>query len=221
MAKNIDIHIDQDNLILYEVASGITGVGNIIHVTKDTITIGYSTKALNIKLSNTSSSTSASASVEPYRFDTIMTGAGGVGGRMRVHLETNVALGGWANALKVDVDCKTNGRATGLLSVANAEITMPASAGGAGTYAVYEAEVVCPTSWTGTNGVAVFYIGTSGATKANFDTYGYLFDIRGVTSATDGFWHDHAGAHPANIEEWLRIKTPAGDRYIPVYDAQT
>ena len=176
-------------------------------------------KALQIY--TTCASTNTGTSYEPQFINNILTGAGQVGGRFRVNMETNVALGGWANAFKASVDCKTSGRATGLLSVINADLTMPASAPGAGTYAVYEANVLCPTSWTGTNGVAIFYINTSGSTKANFDTYGLLFDIRGVASGSSSFWYDKGSGLTGTMGEYLRIQTPGGTRYLGVWDTLT
>ncbi len=176
----------------------------------------YTDKALAVY--NTCESVNASTSFEPILFNTVMTGAGQVGGRVRVNMQTNVALGGWANAFKASVDCQTSGRATGLLSVSCHEITMPASAGGAGTYAVIEAEIVCPASWAGTNNVDVFYIAASGATVANFDDYGYLFDLTGVTSGAAHIWYDNQKAAPA-VEEFIRVKTPAGDRFLGLYNA--
>jgi len=167
----------------------------------------------------TCSSTSGSTSAQPWLFNTAMTGAGGVGGRMRINLDVNVALGGWANALKCSVDCKTNGRAAGLLTVINAELTMPGSAGGAGTYAVYEAEVVCPASWTGTNNVSIFYIAASGATVTNFDTYGYLFDISGVTSGATSFWY--TGTTAGTGDNVIRIRVNGADKWLLVADDVT
>lgn len=171
-----------------------------------------------LKVYTTNASVDAGNSVEPVLFNTVMTGAGGVGGRVRVNMETDVALGGWANAFKASVDCLTSGRATGLMSVSCHEMTMPASAGGAGTYAIIEAEIVCPASWAGTNDVNVFYIAASGATVTNFDTYGYLFDLSGVASGAGSIWYDNQKAAPA-VEEFIRVKTPSGIRYLALYDA--
>lgn len=114
--------------------------------------------------------------------------AGDVLAPVRVNLDVNVVLGGYANAVYFSVDCKTNGRATGLLSVVACDMTMPASVGGAGSYCIYEANFICPASWTGTNYLAVMNIASSGATKATFDTAGLLFDITGVTAGAGKFF---------------------------------
>jgi len=145
----------------------------------------YSNRALQIY--TTCASTDGSNSVEPVKFDFTMTGAGGVGGRMRVNMNTNVALAGWANAFKASVDCKTNGKATGLLSVICTDLTLPASNPGAGSFCCYEANMICPTSFTGSNYLTIMNIAASGSTVALFDTNGLLFDITGVTIASTKF----------------------------------
>ena len=161
--------------------------------------------------------TSGSTSAEPVLFNTVMTGAGGVGGRVRVNLETNVVLGGWANAFKASVDCKTNGKATGLMSVINAELVLPGGTlTGLGTFGVYEAEIVCPASWAGNLPVSFFYLAASGATVTNFDTCGYLFDINGVTSGATSFWY--TGTSSATGDNAIRIRVNGADKWLLVAD---
>lgn len=172
----------------------------------------------NIGMYVTASDTSGS-SVEPLVFQTTMTGAGGTGGRALFKLVTNVALGGWANALKAYVDRQTNGRATGLMSVVVAEMLMPASTIGSGTSTIYEAEIVCPASFVASGEPwSVFYIAASGATVTEFDDHGCLFDISGVSSTSGGFWYD---ATNGTTDEWIKVKTPSGYRYLMLSDVQT
>ena len=45
---------------------------------------------------------------------TTLTGAGATGGRAKFILSTNVILGGWANALKAEIDFNTAGAVSGL-----------------------------------------------------------------------------------------------------------
>jgi len=181
------------------------------------MTVTDSTYAV-VKAYATSPSTHASNSVQPFLFNTVMSGAGGVGGRMRVNMETDVALGGWANALKASVDLKTSGGATGLLSVSCHELTMAGSAGVNGTYTILETELVCPASWTNTSPVSVLYFNATGATAANFDTYGYLFDINGVTSAENKIFFINA---TAAVAASLRIKVNGTPYYIMLATDQT
>jgi len=174
------------------------------------------TKAMAIY--TTCASTNASTNFEPVYINTVQTGAGQVGGRVRVNLESNVVMGGWANALKASVDWKTNGGVTGLGAVFCAEMTMPASAS-SGTFCGVEIEMTCPASWAGKGEYWFISCNASGATVANFDDYGYLFSLTGLTSGSAHCWYDHQGNAPASVEEWIRIKTPAGIRYLAVYNA--
>lgn len=163
----------------------------------------------------TTSEDTSGTSVEPTLFNHVMTGAAGTGGRVAIRMETNVALGGWANALRVLVDRKTNGRATGLMSVVNAEMVFPASSIGSGTTAIYECEIVMPTSFVGDGSpISVMYIEASGATKTEFDTHGFLFDIAGVTAGSEKFWDESASA--ASGDSTIRIRVNGVTKYLLV-----
>ena len=130
-------------------------------------------------------SVNGSINFEPVLINTVMTGIGQVGGRVRINMESNVALGGWANALKASVDWKTAGGVTGLGSAICAEMTMPGGAAGIGTMGVLEIELVCPGSWTSSQLVSLVYARNSGSTAAKFVTEGYLFNLNGMGTATD------------------------------------
>ncbi|MGD2144985.1 MAG: hypothetical protein PVF54_10950, partial [Anaerolineae bacterium] len=84
-----------------------------------------------------SSSTSGSSSVQPFKTKTTMSGASGVGGRVLHHMYTNVALGGWANALKAYTEFGSSGSVSGLGSAVCAEMKMSAGTS-SGTYAPIE-----------------------------------------------------------------------------------
>lgn len=179
----------------------------------------YTDKAISIY--STCASTNASTSFEPVYISTVMTGAGQVGGRVRVNMETNVTLGGWANAFKALVDWKTTGKVTGLGSAICAEMVMQAGAtGSGGQYAVQELELVCPTSWSGAVPVSFIHAQVSGATKGNFDDNGFLMNLVGVTSGSAHLWYDKGSAvTTGDASEWIRVKTPGGTRYLMLYDS--
>lgn len=114
---------------------------------------------------------SGSTNAEAVLFNTVMTGAGQVGGRVKINMETNVLLGGWANAFKAAVDCKTVGGSTGLLSVACLEMTLPAG-GGRGAYTLLELEATAPSSgYDGGQYGSLIYINASGTTKTEIDDH--------------------------------------------------
>lgn len=135
-------------------------------------------------------------------------------------LTSDAKLGDYANAIFGKVDLQTTGAVTGLIGVICGELTMPAGtiAGAAGTYSVFEAEINCPTDYAATVPIHVLQINAWGAEVGKFDDYGYLFDLTGVTSGSDHIWYDNQKAAPA-VEEFIRVKTPSGVRYLGLYNA--
>ena len=148
------------------------------------------------------------------------TGAGASAEALSATLNANVICGTYINALFGKIDLKTAGGVTGLAGVICGELTMPggAIAGAVGTYSVFEAEINCPTAYAGTVPIHVFQINAWGAEVGKFDDYGYLFDLTGVSSGADHIWYDNQKAAPA-VEEFIRVKTPAGVRYLGLYNA--
>lgn len=136
-------------------------------------------------------------------------------------LTSDVQVGNWANAVLGKIDFSTNGYVTGLAGVFCAEIDLPnSSTGGAGTYSCYEAEINCPASYEGNAPIHVFQINAWGAGVTEFDDNGYLFDLTGVSSGATSMWYDNQKAAPA-VEEFIRVKTPSGVRYLALYDANS
>lgn len=169
-----------------------------------------------------SSSVATATTVRTVDVGQTMTGASAVNSAeaARFVLTSNVQMGSWANALMAKVDLSTTGRVTGLVGVVCAELTMPGGAisGSTGTYSCYEAEINCPTSYASDVPIHVFQVNAWGAAVGYFDDYGYLFELTGVTSEAGHIWYDHQAA-AASIEEWVRVKTPAGVRYLALYNA--
>ena len=165
----------------------------------------------------TCASTNTGTSFQPVLINTIMTGAGQVGGRVRVNMESDVALGAWANAFKASVDWKTSGSVSGLGSAICAEMTMQGAAMHAapGQYAVMELELVCPASWSGNNVVSLIYAETSGDTKANFDTYGYLFVLKGISEGNHKMFQTNTTVTGSTHS--LRIQIGTTDYFIPLH----
>lgn len=131
----------------------------------------------------TSSSTSGSVSAQPFYVKNVMTGAAGVGGRSTFHMTTNVALGGWSNALKGLVEYGATGRTAGLGSAVLGELALSAGTS-SGTYAALEAELVLASgALTGTQ-TSFLYMAASGADVATMDTSGDLFKIDGLSVAS-------------------------------------
>lgn len=177
----------------------------------------------SLQVYTTCASTNTSTNYEPQLFNNVLTGAGQVGGRFRVNMESDVRLGTWSNAFKASVDFKTDGSGSGLNSVINAEMTMMASdPPSSGMYAVLELNFTMPASHAGDNRRQFIYMNTSGDTKAMWDTYGYFFELAGPTSKAQGAWYDKGSAiSPGTLGEMLRVRTPGGARFIALYDSYT
>ena len=147
------------------------------------------------------------------------TGIGAIAEAFTSIITTNVALGSWANAIFAKLDFQTVGKVTGLGGVICAELTMAGGAVSQGTYCVYQSEINLPTNYNSGVPLHVMQINVWGAQKADFDTYGKLFEITGITSNNTGFWKD--GTMTAqDAQETIKVKTPGGIRYIALYDSR-
>jgi hypothetical protein len=173
----------------------------------------------NRKLAFTSASTAASTSVESLLVNTTLTGIGGVGGRARYRLDTNVALGGWANALKAETVFGASGRVTGLGSALVAEMSLSAGCT-EGSYAPLESEIVMPTSADTGTATAFLHGNVSGAAAATFNANGYLFELgTGVAAGTDDLFEAEAKTGIAKTHT-LRVRIGGTAYFIPLHTSK-
>jgi len=142
----------------------------------------YTDKAISIY--STCASTSAT-SFEPVLFYTTLTGVAQTGGRVRAFMTTNVALGGWSNALKGEVTYGATGRTTGLGSAICAEMTMSAGTS-SGTYAPLEIELNMGAAGVCGTATSLIYMSVNDTAVTTFDTSGYILDIAGISAAASG-----------------------------------
>ena len=172
-----------------------------------------STAVSDIAVTNaTTGSSNAAASTTTLT----LTGVGGVGWASKSDLEANVALGAYANGLYGYLEFGASGRVTGLASGTVGEVVLSAGCT-QGTYAAFEAEIGMPSgAVTGTN-TSFFYLSTYGADKATFDTSGTLFNLAGVTKGTGKFLQDTTTGSTARPVQVLKVVTPDGIRYLPLY----
>lgn len=178
-----------------------------------TITTATITNLVTSDVAMTVSSATV-GNVEPFNLDTTLTGVGATGGRAKFTLTTDVALGGWSNALKAQVTYDDGGRTTGLGSAFCAEMTLSAGTS-AGNYALFEGELNLATGALTGTATSLFYLSINGDDAATFDTNGYLLNIQGVTGSENKFF-DNA-AEIGNVDEitgGLRIKIGSSDYYI-------
>lgn len=169
-------------------------------------------------LTHTSASTSGSVSVEPFVMSSTMTGPAGVGGRARFQLDTNVALGGWSNALKGITVYGASGRTTGLGSAICAEMTMSAGTS-SGTYAPLEVELNMGASGVTGTGTSFIYFSVNDAASTTFDTSGYLFTIAGLAAGDTKLFAAESKTGIAKTHT-LKINIGGTAYYIPLHTSQ-
>jgi hypothetical protein len=172
-----------------------------------------STAVSDIAVTNaTTGSSNAAASTTTLT----LTGVGGVGWASKSDLEANVALGAYANGLYGYLAFGASGRVTGLASGTVGEVVLSAGCT-QGTYAAFEAEIGMPSgAATGTN-TSFFYLSTYGADKATFDTNGTLFNLAGVAKGAGKFLQDTTTGSAARPVQAIKVVTPDGIRYLPLY----
>lgn len=145
-----------------------------------------------------------------------MTGAGGVGWASKSDLEANVALGAYANGLYGYLAFGASGRVTGLASGTVGEIVLSAGCT-QGTYAAFEAEIGMPSgAKTGTS-TSFMYLSVYGTDAGTFDSNGVLFNIAGVTKGSGKFLQDTTTGATARPTSVIKVTTPDGTRYLPLY----
>jgi hypothetical protein len=171
----------------------------------------------HVTVTRSSSSTSGSSSVQPFRVLTTMTGAGGVGGRGYFKLDTNVALGGWSNALKGEVVYGASGRTAGLGSAILAEMQLSAGTT-SGSYAPLEIELGLGTgAKTGTRS-SFMSLNVYGAAAGEFDDAGFLFDLNGVTIGSTHLVQASA-VSDINSTHAIKIQINGTTYYLPAHTA--
>lgn len=163
-----------------------------------------------VQIYTTCDSTNASTSFEPSVFHTTMTGAGQVGGRARFFMTTNVALGGWSNALKGEVTYGASGRTTGLGSAICAEMTLSAGTS-SGTYAPLEIELNMGTSGVTGTATSLIYMSVNDAAATTFDTSGFLFTLTGVSVGSGKIFQANTAAAATHA---LRCKIGSTAYYV-------
>ena len=205
-----------------DIGSGTTGIS---------MTGAYATAAIAISttlaayddhaLSITTSCAATSGDIVPVEIAATMSGAAGVGQALKVTQSVaTAALGSYVNAIYGILSLGTTGSVSGLGAPICSEIVFPSgTTSGYGTLAGVEIELTTGAASTMGGTVSALWIQTSGATSTVVDANGYLFTIVGFASGATSFWYDHQGTAPTNVEEWVRVKTPAGDRWLALYNA--
>jgi hypothetical protein len=166
-------------------------------------------------LSHTSDSEEGGTSVEPFAVESEMTGDGGVGGRCRFQLDTDVQLGGWANALKGITVFGENGSVTGLGSAVVAEMTLSAGTT-AGTYAPLEIELNLDADAETGTATSLIYASVNGDGAGEFNDNGYALYLAGLT-AESGHVFQESAVSGIDSTHALRINVGGTAYFIPLH----
>lgn len=143
---------------------------------------------------------------EAGRFFTTINGTGGVG----VHgLHASLSFG-------------TSGTVTGEGAGVRGTLQLPNAATAMGTVAAGLFELSADgasTNPAGTTSLSCLRLISSGNSTGmtNMDTVATIFTIEGFTSGASSAYYDKGSAITGTIVGTLKIKTPAGIRYIPTY----
>ena len=177
--------------------------------------IAYEEGSPIVNIYSTCDSTHASTSAQPFYVKSVMTGAAGVGGRSQFHMYTNVALGGWANALKAYMEFGAAGKITGIASALCAELLLTAGTS-SGTYAPLESEIVCNTNGSTGASTSFLYMNIAGTAAATVNTNGYLFQLGAEVVDTANGLFDVINADDIDACAALKIKVGSTDYFIPL-----
>lgn len=202
--------------------TGVTvgGAGTRVAITASSAVLGFSVTATTQTandLNTITTSTAVTSAALMKALNVSMTTTGVSASNMievaRFTLTTAVKNGAWANAIVGKIDLTSAGYVTGLAGAVCGELDLPTTnpAGGSGTYTVFEGELNVPTGFTSTVPVSFINLNAWGAGVANFDTYGYIMDITGLTKASGKVFQDNTAAAASQA---LRIRVNGTAYYI-------
>ncbi len=168
-----------------------------------------------------STATSGAGRLMYLRFN--LAGAGASGECLRAFTDLTAALT-TARGAQISLQVGSTGYISGLGAGVDAQLYVKGSIVPAGgTYVALNVEIYGEASADISAPTLVAFIRVvnngDATAKGKVDDKAYLFDLEGFTSGVAKLWYDHQGTAPANVEEWLKVKTPAGDRWLPLYNA--
>ena len=165
-------------------------------------------------------SSATSTNAQPFLVKSIMTGAGGYGGRSLFHAYTNAALTTNFMGLKSYAEFGDSGSVTGLAAGFCAEIKTPNADLGGGNFYPLELEYVAggtsTASASGAGRVGWMYMNNTGDADGDFDDNGVLFDAEGLTAGSGHLYDTSASA--ATGDATLKIKINGTIKYLLVAD---
>jgi hypothetical protein len=169
-----------------------------------------------------STATSGDNRLSYSRFD--LDGAGASGDCARVLTDLGAAVD-TARGGHFSLQAGETGYVTGLGAGLDAQLYIQNEVLHAnGTYTAFNTEIYSAgstSSVAGATSVSFYRVSNGGDATgaATVDAKAVLFNLTGFSSGSTSLWYDHQGTAPTNVEEWIKVKTPAGTRYLALYDA--
>jgi len=174
-------------------------------------------KFIEIRAQN--SATSGDNRLGYFRFN--LSGAGGGGECLRCMTDLTAAVS-TARGAHISLQADDAGYVSGLGVGVDAQIYVKPGTVGGGTYAAVNAEIYGEDATSSITGTTTSFFravnGGHSTAKGVVDDTAYLFDLSGFTSGAAHLWYDNQKAAPA-VEEFVKVKTPSGDRYLGLYNA--
>lgn len=149
-----------------------------------------------------------------------LAGAGASGECLRAFTDLTAAVS-TARGAHISLQVSSTGYVSGLGVGLDTQLYVGNSTVAGGTYAAVNAEIYTAgaSSSLASCTSAFFRAVNNGSAAATVDDYAVLFDLSGFTSGAAKLWYDHQGTAPVNVEEWVKVRTPAGIRWLPLYNA--
>lgn len=148
------------------------------------------------------------------------TGAGGTGEAQRIFATVTDVAASTVRGAHISLSFATSGTVTGL-GVA-LECTLHLNSGGTagGTMAPLKVAINSDAAGSDPAGSTLSFIQVvnQGSAKDDVDDDAFLFDISGFTSGSAKMWYDNTSNA---ADEFIKIKTPSGTRYLIVADSTT
>lgn len=217
--SELDIMVDGTEVMaMTTTAVNFASTSTMINLGTSSAPVAYTAGTPAFAMYTTNAGTSGSTSAEPFYVKSTLTGAAQVGGRARFHCYSNVASGGWVNALKAYMEFGASGSTSGIASAFCAELSMPGAAA-AGTYTTLELELVVPENNTTNTTTSFIFCNLSGNATAitSFNTNGHFIEIgSGIVDTASGLLDAITSDATPVFEYRLRIKALGVDMYIPV-----
>lgn len=198
---------------------GAVTAGLLFGIGTSTTPVTTSTSGKQASFYTQSTSTSGS---EGLYWRHYLAGAASSGEAIRAFATVNDVAAGNAYGIHASLSFATSGTVTGLGSAGRFTLHVPSSGAMAGTVTAVQAEIYSDAATSDPAGatiISLFKATVSGDTDGDDDvlTDAVLFDLSEI-GASGGIWTD---ATSNAADEFLKVRTPSGIRYLILSDSTT